>query len=275
MLLGLLCGFPVGARAAVRAYDRGTLTQAETERVLCASTVPSAAFLVNVVGVSMHESRQYGILLLFVSLGSAFLIGVLLAHLPGASRKEHTASAAPVAGPYRPSMLFTEAIRSALIGMLTVCAYVVFFSAFCGTLTVFLERMSLSAESRALLFCLFEISGGVSAAAACRSPVASALLTALAVGWSGISVHCQILSVCGDRPLRMRRYFLCKVLQGGLTVVGFLLVLRRCPAMLDTATKPAACTVVPVAYAPICTLLFLLFLPLLLRKSKPKAQVAE
>lgn len=272
ILLGLLCGFPVGARAAVHAYDRGTLTQEETERVLCCSTSPSVAFLINAVGISTHQSRLYGVLLLCATLISSLLTGLLLAHLPGTSKNTHdTLRITPPTSQKPTATLFTEAVRAALLGMLTVCAYVVFFSAFCGTLTTLFERLSLSAENRALLFCLFELSGGVSAAGACASPVASALLTAFAVGWSGISVHCQILSVCGDRPLRMRRYLLCKALQGLLTAAGFWLLLHRCPEAL-CATGSAVMTVAPAAGLPAGTLLFLLGLPLLLRKRKHTKQ---
>ena len=42
ILLGMFCGFPVGARAAVSAYDAGRLTRDEAERVICASTNPSS-----------------------------------------------------------------------------------------------------------------------------------------------------------------------------------------------------------------------------------------
>ena len=59
ILLGMFCGFPVGARAAVSAYDAGRLTRDEAERVICASTNPSSAFLLNAVGVSLHGNRCY------------------------------------------------------------------------------------------------------------------------------------------------------------------------------------------------------------------------
>ena len=82
ILLGMFCGFPVGARAAVSAYDAGRLTRDEAERVICASTNPSSAFLLNAVGVSLHGNRRYGSALLTVTLLSALLIGILLGRMP-------------------------------------------------------------------------------------------------------------------------------------------------------------------------------------------------
>lgn len=276
ILLGMFCGFPVGARAAVSAYDRGTLTRDEAERVICASTNPSSAFLLNAVGVSLHGSRRFGSVLLTVTLLSALLIGILLARLP--SRKERDAtvpSAEPIVRPPKSgAQFFTDAIRSALTGMLTVCAYVVFFSAFCGTLTVLVNRLRLPGAVRAAVFCVFELSGGVSVASALKPPLLSAVMTAFAVGWSGLSVHCQVLSVCDGRGFRMRRYFLCKLLHGILTAAGFLLALRLSPSLL---IPPAQSTeaFAPAFAAPVVTVLFLACLPLLFFRKRQSDKTAD
>ena len=154
--------------------------------------------------------------------------------------------------------------------MLTVSAYVVFFSAFCGTLTVLGNRLQLPEAARAAVYCLFELSGGVSAASALTPPLASALLTAFAVGWSGLSVHCQVLSVSDGRGLRMRRYFLAKLLHGALTVAGFALVLHHVPSLLAPAAESAE-AFAPAAGFPAVTVLFLCCLPLLVRKRSGRA----
>ena len=272
ILLGMFCGFPVGARAAVSAYDAGRLTRDEAERVICASTNPSSAFLLNAVGVSLHGNRRYGSALLTVTLLSALLIGILLGRMPKKDDSSASPAKSTVAVPQKSgAQFFTDAIRSALTGMLTVCAYVVFFSAFCGTLTVLADRLRLSEADRAAVFCVFEVSGGVSVASALGTPYLSAALTAFAVGWSGFSVHCQVLSVCDGRGFRMRRYFLCKLLHGALTAAGFLLVLHGFPSL---ATPPAqsaeAFALFPAA--PVITVLFLLLLPLLFMRNTKKAR---
>lgn len=272
MLLGMFCGFPVGARAAVSAFDRGELSQDETERVICASTVPSSAFLLNAVGVSLHGSRRFGSVLLSVTLASALLIGLLMARLPAKDPpgRQPVSPPQPVHTPKSGARFFTDAIRQALVSMLTVSAYVVFFSAFCGTLTVLGNRLQLPETARAAVYCLFELSGGVSAASALTPPLASALFTAFAVGWSGLSVHCQVLSVSDGRGLRMRRYFLAKLLHGALTVAGFALVLHHVPSLLAPAAESAE-AFAPAAGFPAVTVLFLCCLPLLVRKRSGRA----
>lgn len=226
ILLGLFCGSPVGARAAVGAYDRGTLTKEQTERVLCASSAPSFAYLLNVVGTALRNDRRYGIILWSVTTLSALTIALFEARkAPHTARSRADLPNAPREKNGSGARFFSETVRSATSGILTVCAYVVFFSAFCGTLTATLETLSLPQPVRAAVFCLFELSGGVSAAS--KLPTwQSDLLTAFAVGWSGLSVHCQVLSICDGRGLHCGAYFRSKLLQAVLTATEFWLVCR-------------------------------------------------
>ena len=233
VMLGMLCGFPVGARSAATALDQGRLTREEAERVLTFSNNPSSAFLINAVGVSLWGSRAFGVALYAVVLTSQLLTGLLFAHLP--RRAEAGAELPAPSPPVRArtgAAFFTGAVRSACAGMLLVCAYVIFFSALCGTLNLLLDALRLPAAAEAAVFCLFELSGGMSAAAALQTPLPAALLCAFAAGWSGLSVHCQILSVCDGRGLRFRSYFLAKLLQSLLCVLLLGGLLTACPGLM-------------------------------------------
>ena len=120
--------------------------------------------------------------------------------------------------------------------MLLVCAYVVFFSALLGTVQFLPLVRNLPNAWKAALFCLFEISSGVSHAAASGAGVGAALLTAAAVAWSGLSVHCQILSVCDGTNLSLRTYFLAKILQALLCPLLLFALLTLFPTILIPAT---------------------------------------
>ena len=49
-LLGILCGFPVGAKSAVSLYDKGKISKQECEKLLSICNIPSMSFVVNIVG---------------------------------------------------------------------------------------------------------------------------------------------------------------------------------------------------------------------------------
>jgi hypothetical protein len=91
---------------------------------------------------------------------------------------------------------------------------VVFFSALAGALGGIFQALHTPPILQALTLGLLELSGGVSQIAALFEPHVALPLCAFAAGWSGISVHCQVLSVCEGRSFSFRNYFLAKLLQG-------------------------------------------------------------
>ncbi len=217
VLLGLLCGFPVGARSAVCAYQRGELDRDGCERVLLCASPPSSAFLISAVGVSLFGNRRFGYVLYALVLAVSLLFGILFAHIG----KKETSGRHKVDQPDRRSStalqgaaLFTSSVKGSLGSILSVCAYVVFFSAIMGAFHTVLGTFGASQAVSAFLCCLLELSGGVSLASALPDRLLGACLCAFAVGWSGISVHCQMLGVCEGAGLSTRRYLLAKLLQG-------------------------------------------------------------
>ncbi len=231
ILLGWICGFPVGARCVCMAYDRGSLSKEQAERALCISNSPSSAFLINAVGISLWDSRRFGLTLYATVLGVSLLYGILLGQQSKKRHWEHddpnTALSPLTANPLSGAALFTQSVRSATGSILLVCAYILFFSAFVGTLGVILGRFGVSVPLRSGIFAFFEISGGMSAAAELENAFLAACLSAFAAGWSGLSVHFQVLSVSEGRGLSFGQYFRSKLLQGLLCalIFGILLIL--------------------------------------------------
>ena len=215
LLLGMLCGFPSGTKYASEAYENGRLSQKELERVLPLSNLPSPAFLINAVGISLFQSRRIGVLLYGCTLASALLTGLILLRC---AKKEEDASVleAPLLRRSSKSSVaqFTDAVASAAKGMTLICAYVVFFSAVSGALNAMLQVLHLPTFLQGLSFCILELSGGVSHAASLEDLRVALPLCAYGAGWSGMSVHCQLLALCQGKRLSACSYLTAKLLQG-------------------------------------------------------------
>lgn len=217
LILGFLCGFPVGAGCAVHAYRNGELSKRECERLMLFCNLPSPAFLINVLGIGLWQSSGFGVFLYGTSILLALAVGVISKR--GAPKQKSP----PL---YRKGELFEDqkkaggvgllvgAVEAASKSLLTVCAYVSFFSCLIGTLNVFLARIGASEKLQTAVFCLFELSGGVSRATALPDQRLGAALSAFAVGWSGLSVHFQIRGICADADLSFWKFHLSKLAQG-------------------------------------------------------------
>ncbi|MBO7273959.1 MAG: hypothetical protein J6V22_03805 [Clostridia bacterium] len=217
VVLGLLCGFPIGARCAVLAYESGKMTRTECERVLACSSIPSMAFLISTVGTTLWNNAAFGLTLYictaFAALLSGFCIYVVQKHTKAEQKNEHKI---PLVKLHFNKSMFPTAVRNATVSTLLICAYVVFFSTLTEAVGVILTRFGASENIRAILASILELSGGVSAAAGLASRPLAILLTGATVGWSGISVHCQMLSLTDGHNLSLRPYFAAKGMQAGL-----------------------------------------------------------
>ena len=213
LLLGTVCGFPVGTRAAVSMYRRGTITHAELSRLVCFSNNPSSAFVISAVGTTLFGSREFGSALYFTTILSSLIVGVMQNIILG---KSDTCGAEVSfdEGEKKGIGDFSAAVSSSAQALLCVCAFVVFFSTLTGTLGVFLAGLGASEIISAIFFSFFELTSGASAAAGVEPLLLAVVVAAFAVGWSGLSVHLQMIGICDGIGVPMLRYFLAKLSQG-------------------------------------------------------------
>lgn len=227
LLLGLLCGAPVGAQSLVRALEEGRTTREECARILGITTVPSAAFLIGAVGEGLFSSAAFGCLLLCAVLLSAMLSACLFCR---GGTSDAVLSAPQPPRPQSPARIFSDAVRTGAKTMLTVSAFILFFCVLSDTLSLLLSP--LPPALRALSASLLELTAGAESAASVAQKMPAACLTAFAAGWSGLSVHCQILSVCDGKGISLRLYFLCKATEGLLSALLVFLALTLFPSIL-------------------------------------------
>ena len=105
---------------------------------------------------------------------------------------------------------FTGAVRSSLAGILSVCAFVVFFYVLAQPLTAMGGRLGAVLVAALELFSLTPL---------LTADAFGFLLAAAAAGWGGLSVLCQTLAVLEGSGLRLRNCFLGKVVQSAFSLL--------------------------------------------------------
>ena len=205
VIIGWLCGFPVGARSLCELYTDGRISFSEYKRAVCISSTPSPAFLIGAVGTQTFGSPLVGIALYVLSISASALIGTVMAL---GDKSEPTPPCAPQKKKEKGfAGIFTHAVTSSASGMVSVCAFVVFFCAFLGVVESTLSFFELSDTLTLLIFSFFELTSGIARIGEISSRFALALC-GIAVGWSGLSVHFQTLSMCAEAPFEIKTYVL-------------------------------------------------------------------
>lgn len=251
IFLAFIGGYPTGATAIAAAYRQGTITEAEARHLLRFCVCGGPAFIVGAVGAGLVGNPRFGWLLLTAHLLSAILIGIITAP----TRRSLPVEQPPVAPSSSLSTALVKAVNGACETSLSVCGFVLTFSALLSLidasgLTALLGRFSV------WLSCVLEVSNGC--AAALTNPHAP-LLLGFALGFGGLSVHCQTAAALHGTPLLTPSFFAARLAHG---LLGALLTVGLCrlfPVSLPTVGGLPSAPSEPFAVSlPLSVALFVL-----------------
>lgn len=209
LLLGLVGGYPIGARTTADLYRQGLLTQNEAERLLAFANNSNPVFLVSVLGAGIFGSVRIGVWLWLIHLLSALLTGLLFRGRGTAPSHQRVTRQVPFHTASFP-MAFVEAVRASLTGILSVCAFVTLFYVLAHPLT------RLGRPFGPLLVGLTEL---FSLTPLLTPDTFGFVLAAGISGWGGLSVLCQTVAVLDSSGLRLRNCLLGKACHGGLSAL--------------------------------------------------------
>ena len=222
LLLGMIGGYPVGARTASDLYQQGLCSFEQAKRLLCFCNNAGPAFFISVIGAGFLHDAKLGVLLWLVHLLAA---GVLsLFPLQKGLSKQKDAAITTVDAPASLLSAFLQAVTGAFSSFLNVCAFVLIFAV--------ITRLSVT-TSWFIRFCealpgtaafwqgigvgILELTTGTSILSAAGLPRKRLLVSlSFLCGWGGISVQCQSVSLIRAAGLPCRPYLLAKLLQGVL-----------------------------------------------------------
>ncbi|MBQ8207419.1 MAG: hypothetical protein IJZ89_01640 [Clostridia bacterium] len=273
-LMGALCGFPIGASTAHKLLDCGRISREEMTRLLTFSNIPGSAFLISAVGSALWSNPTFGTVLYVIQILAAVIIGVFLRLVFPLKKSENIS----VKNEQTDIGIrtFSKVVSESAISMLNVCALVLFFASFVGALVSMLEGFGIEQGTVAVIYGFFEMSGAVGEAAKVLPRELGLVLTALICGWSGLSIHFQVISVCSSDGVSFVPYFCAKAAQGILSALGMLFYIKvidpslpsLCvPALASSGAEEGSTALAIAANAVLMIGVILYFLPRRARKS--------
>ena len=225
ILMSWIGGYPAGARVLAGMVDRGDLSPDDAGRALTFCVNSGPAFLVAVVGVGVFRSPGWGLFLFGCQLAAGVVTGWLLCRRPVRVRGSAARNTLP------PGLGLVRAVSSATAGMLSICAFVLVFSALCqvleeaGLLAAWGRRLSgatggvLTPGGAACLLAGFLEIGGGCARAQTLPPGQGALVLPFLLSFSSCSVVCQLAACFGDHPVDGRLLFRARLVHGAVTAL--------------------------------------------------------
>ncbi len=204
LLLGTLCGFPIGAATAARLAETGCISKKEGEQFLFFCNNAGPAFLLNLCGLNLMGHIRWGWYLVFLQTLFTLLFFFLFF---GKKLMKKETRALPSSAPYSFSELITQSFSQSAKSFAYISACILFFTFLSSLLT---DILHLSPLGEALVSLFLELTGGVQALTSLPQKTAFSLCAA-GIGWSGISVQLQTIGIIRNAKFSTKYFFAGKI----------------------------------------------------------------
>ena len=200
---GVLGGYPIGAVSAAEMYKNCLCSKDEAEKVLSFCCFCGPSFIISAVGSSLLGNSKCGIYLYLCHFISAILTGIVLRPFFCKSFRTKIPSTQKTIS--LPDCL-TSALKNASSSMISVCSCIIFFS----SITAVLNAIN---ADYPYLTAILEMTSGVKelSSANIRSPLLLPSISAC-IAFAGLSVHSQVISVCGQTDISTKPFFIGKTI---------------------------------------------------------------
>lgn len=252
-VMGLISGYPVGAKIVSDLYSNNLCTQKEAERMLAFTNNSGPLFIIGTVGCSFYSNTSIGILLLISHILSSICVGIILgiiSRIKSATNK-FTANSRQSASVNNFSSLLQDdikiadlggilgsAIVSAIKSILMIGGFVTIFSVILSILnnTKILTIISYFISNIfhinpdyivGLLTGFLEFTNGLYKISTINNKMLSInlILSSFIIGFGGISVILQVLNIISKNKLSIKTYIFGKLLHGTISALFTFLIL--------------------------------------------------
>ena len=250
LIMGIISGYPTGAKIVVNLNEQGLCTKEEAERMLAFTNNSGPLFILGTVGVSLFGNSTIGFLLLLTHILACLTVGMLFRFY----KYDNSSSVSYVSNNYHTSSVdfsnlgevLGKSIFSAIQTVVMIGGFVVLFSVILSILKtsniVYLLANVISpllkifgirnsTFSASIICGLLELTNGIMQVALipCKQISVNILIVAFLLGFGGISVMLQVYSIISKANLSIKPYFWGKLLHGIIACIYAFILIKLFP----------------------------------------------
>lgn len=217
-VLGILCGYPVGAKSALDMYKQNAITKEEAQNLIGFCNNSGPLFLIGAVGIGMFSSKKFGIMLYLVHILSAITVGIILRGNIKSTNNKLIKTKTNIQ-----DNIFVKSVEESVITILNVFGYVILFA----VIITFIES--------AFFAGIFEMTTAISNISKMNLAVYQKfILSAFFASWGGLSVHMQTIGIISGSDLSMKKYIFAKFLHSIIAFIYAIIAIKLAPFYQST-----------------------------------------
>jgi sporulation integral membrane protein YlbJ len=241
-VMGIISGYPVGAKIACNFRQNNICSKEECERLLSFTNNSGPLFIIGTVGILMFKNTTIGILLFITHLLACITVGFIFRYWKKNKNSFTSNSSTTYFNQKKKSATFSnlgeilaESISSSVSTILLIGGFVVIFSSIISIFKAsgLLNSLTLiftpifqflnidTSFIQGILTGILEITNGINliSSIACKKISLNIIFTAFLLGFGGISVLLQVWSITSKTDLSIKPYVYGKLLHGLLAAV--------------------------------------------------------
>ena len=231
-IMGIISGYPVGAKIACNFRESNTCTKEECEKLLAFTNNSGPLFILGTVGIKMFGNSTIGFLLLLTHILACLSVGICFRFWKSSNSK-HFISSHSAKNALKNKVCFSNlgevisnSITSSISTILNIGGFIVIFSViisilkhsnFMLILNPLLNILHVPSELVESFFLgIVEITNGIFAISAIplKKVSINIIITAFLLGCGGISIFLQVWSIVSKTDLSIKPYIIGKLLHG-------------------------------------------------------------
>lgn len=281
-IMGIISGYPVGAKIVTKFREDGICTKAECERLLAFTNNSGPLFIIGTVGISMFGDTRIGILLFISHFISCIIVGLIFRYWKFNDAKSLSKNINTPTKNINFSDLgnvLSSSITNAINTVIMIGGFVILFSVIISILenSKILNLLSqiiypiFNLFKIDIKFCkpfisgFFEITNGINQISNITSKALSIniVFTSFLLGFGGFSILLQVLAILSKSDISIKPYFIGKLLHGIISSFITYVIIHNIPIFnmdLVTTFSPNVNNSVSNNYMILFLIPFILFI---------------
>lgn len=236
LIMGIISGYPTGAKIACKFREDNICSKEECERLLSFTNNSGPLFIIGTVGISMFGNTTIGLLLFITHILACITVGIIFRFWKCSSSYITNSSSQVSHTKYENISLLSlgeiigKSITNSISTILMIGGYVVLFSVVISILKAsnFLQLLATASSPifsafnipnrlyTPLITGFLEITNGINSISniPLKNISVNIITTAFLLGFGGISVMLQVLSIIAKTDLSVKPYIIGKLLHG-------------------------------------------------------------
>ena len=237
LVMGIISGYPSGAKIVCELKSQQILRQEEAERLIAFTNNSGPLFIIGTVGISLLDNPKIGYILLISHLISCILVGFIFRNWKKANYSIDSRNI------FRKKIsnkdfgeILSDSIRKAIMTIVMIGGFIVFFSVILSILqssgvfsvTGFLfEKIGIEKNlGNSICSGIVELTNGIRMMSCLKITKLTIAWLSFLIGFGGFSVLFQVYSIISKEKISIKPYLYGKLLQGSISFFVTLLLIN-------------------------------------------------